>query len=331
MIASIRFQNFRVLRDATLPLSPFTLIVGPNGSGKSTALQALQLLRDNPGFERIITAGSPLDGSTPVELALRWEKPHQGYVTHIRCLRQATKVWTNDSNGHRDDDSSLEETLRRTWVYALDAKAIAQPCTLQPQLVLREDGAGFAIVLDQLRDRFPERFEALNSELARLIPEFDRILFVTPRDGTRCFELRQREGHNAIPASDLSQGTLIALAILVLAYMPNPPSVIGLEEPDRAMHPRLLRDIRDALYRLSYPDKFGEKRQPVQVIATTHSPFFLDLFRDHPEEIVIANKVGQEAKFERLSDRPDINELLGDASLGDVWYSGILGGVPCEK
>jgi hypothetical protein len=69
----------------------------------------------------------------------------------------------------------------------------------------------------------------------------------------------------------------------------------------------------------------------VQVIATTHSPFFLDLFRDHLEEIVIANKIGQEAKFERLSDRPDINELLGDASLGDVWYSGILGGVPCEK
>ncbi|UCC30233.1 MAG: AAA family ATPase, partial [Phycisphaerales bacterium] len=42
MIESIHFKNFKVLRDTTLPLGPFTLIVGPNGSGKTTALQALQ-------------------------------------------------------------------------------------------------------------------------------------------------------------------------------------------------------------------------------------------------------------------------------------------------
>ncbi len=96
------------------------------------------------------------------------------------------------------------------------------------------------------------------------------------------------------------------------------------------MHPRLLRELRDALYRLSYPENFGETRDPVQVIATTHSPYFLDLFKDHPEEIVIAQKVGQDAKFERLSDREDIDEILQDANLGEVWYTGILGGVPSD-
>jgi len=75
----------------------------------------------------------------------------------------------------------------------------------------------------------------------------------------------------------------------------------------------------------------GEVRQPVQVLATTHSPYFLDLFRDHPEEIVIAHKVGQEARFERLSDKPAIAEMLGEAPLGEIWYSGILGGVPVES
>ena len=44
MITSVHFKNSKVLRDETLPLSPFTLIVGPNGSGKSTALQALQAI-----------------------------------------------------------------------------------------------------------------------------------------------------------------------------------------------------------------------------------------------------------------------------------------------
>ena len=164
--------------------------------------------------------------------------------------------------------------------------------------------------------------------MGRWLPEFDRILFDTPGNGRRGLVLRTREGHFQIEASDISQGTLLALAILTLAYVPHPPSVVCLEEPDRGIHPRLLREVQDAMYRLSYPENYGEKRNPVQVIATTHSPYFLDLFKDHPEEVVIADKLGLDVRFERLSDRPDIDEILGDTQLGDAWYSGVLGGVP---
>ncbi len=82
------------------------------------------------------------------------------------------------------------------------------------------------------------------------------------------------------------------------------------------------------MYRLCYPEEYGEKREPVQVIATTHSPYFLDLYKDHPEEIVIAHKDEQGVHFERLSDKPNVDEFLQDAPLGEVWYSGVLGGVP---
>ena len=186
-------------------------------------------------------------------------------------------------------------------------------------------------VVERLRDRNPERFEALNAELGRWLPEFDRFLFDVPSVNQKVFFLRTRDGHHPIPAADLSQGTLFALAMLTLAYLPDPPSLIGLEEPDHGIHPRLLRRVQDALYRLCYPENFGEKREPVQVVATTHSPYFLDLFKDHPEEIVIAHKLEREARFERLSDQPNIEEILSGAPLGDVWYSGILGGVPVEQ
>jgi AAA15 family ATPase/GTPase len=85
------------------------------------------------------------------------------------------------------------------------------------------------------------------------------------------------------------------------------------------------------MYRLAYPESVGEKRQPAQVIATTHSPYMLDLFRDHADEIVIAQKAQGNVKFERLSDRLDLDEILQDTHLGDAWYSGILGGVPADK
>jgi predicted ATPase len=234
-------------------------------------------------------------------------------------------LWVRSRGG---ETQKVRESLSRIRIFSFDPKAIAQDDVLYPNVELQPSGQYLAVVLDRLRDQHPERFESLNRELNRWLPEFNRILFDTPNQGSRRLVLRTCEGAYKIKAKDLSQGTLIALAVLTLAYLADPPSVVCLEEPDHGLHPRLLRDVRDAIYRLAYPESAGEKRDPVQVVATTHNPYFLDLFREHPEEIVIAEKVGLEAKFSRLSDRSDLNEILGDAHLGDVWYSGVLGGVP---
>jgi predicted ATPase len=222
----------------------------------------------------------------------------------------------------------LDNILSAIRIFSFDAPSIAAPTPLEPNMTLGSNGRNLAGVLHQLRDAEPERFNALNEELARWLPEFEQILFETHSGGHQGFLLRTSEGHHKIRASELSQGTLIALAMLTLAYIPDPPPIVCLEEPDRGIHPRLLREVQDAMYRLSYPENYGEKRDPVQVIATTHSPYFLDLFKDHPEEVVIADKLGLDVRFERLSDRPDIDEILGDTQLGDAWYSGVLGGVP---
>jgi energy-coupling factor transporter ATP-binding protein EcfA2 len=109
------------------------------------------------------------------------------------------------------------------------------------------------------------------------------------------------------------------------------PEFDRVEEPDRGIHPRLLRRVQDAIYRLSHPESCGEEREPVQVIATTHSPYFVDLFKDHPEEIIICERVGQEVQFKRVSDLPNMDEILSSAPLGEIWYSGILGGVPTKS
>lgn len=334
MIESVEFQNFKVLRQTTLPLGKFTLMVGPNGSGKSTALQALNLVA-NPGainFHQVSTAG--LSEGDAVSLLLRWGTPHQGVMTRVRWVPGGYEGPTHTRSGSTLSISETQVLMTKVSgarIYSLDARAIAAPVRLEPGIHLRHDGGLLAGVLDLLRDRDPERFEALNEELGRWLHEFDHILFETPASGNRSVLLRAREKGHAIKAVDLSQGTLLALAILTLAYLPDPPSIVCFEEPDRGIHPRLLRDVRDALYRLSYPETFDEKREPTQVVATTHSPYFLELFKDHPEEIVIAKKDGLEASFERLSDLPDLRELLEDAHLGDVWYSGVLGGVPSDR
>lgn len=327
MIKAIRFKNFKALRDTELPLGRVTIIVGANGTGKSTALEAIRL----PHTALTPTVGLQGTAEAEVAISVEWDGlPDGGETCKFAKVGDIARSYHSHSKGDKFD-GQLISILEASRVYSLDAQAIAKPVRLYPTMELSADGAGLAGVLDRLRDDHPERFEAVNEELARWLPEFDRILFDTPGEGLRAVKLRTQTDQQAIPAANLSQGTLIALALLTLAYLPDPPPIIGLEEPDRGIHPRLLRQVQDAMYRLAYPESVGEQRPPVQVVATTHSPYMLDLFRDHPEEVVIADKAEGNVRFTRLSDMPNSKEILGDASLGEVWYTGILGGVPTNR
>ena len=321
VIESVRFTNFKVLRNATLPLSPLTVIVGPNGSGKSTALAALQFVA-NPGAKDYANLRSLGVAADFVEIKINWAQRLGGGDYRVR--------WSPGSiRADGSNTAPASKQLSGLHIYTFMPEALAGRVNLQPHAVLGATGGGLANVLDRMRDHQPERFEALNEELRRCLPEFDRILFDTPDMGQREFVLKTVGGHR-IGAADLSHGTLFLFAMLTIAHSAELQPIICIEEPDRGVHPRLLREVQDALYRVAYPEKCGEKRDPTQVIATTHSPYFVDLYRDHPEEVVIAHKRRGGGEFERLSDRPDLRDILGSGSLGEVWFSGILGGVPSE-
>jgi predicted ATPase len=334
MLQAIHFKNVKALRDTALPLGRFTLLLGPNGSGKSTVLQTLKYLStpSTPGARSLLSVGA--DPSAEVSVVVDTDPKEAFGITEFAVQWGAngqTKWAFSTSAGPVRGDaesSQLTAKLSTLRVYSLDGTAIIQAVQLQPQMELGSNGSGLAGVLEKLRDEEPERFEALNKETSHWLPEYDRILLDTPQAGQKAFLMRTQVGRHKIPAGRLSQGTVLALAMLTLAYLPNPPALIGLEEPDRGLHPRLLRDLRDALYRLSHPESCGESRPPVQVIVTTHSPYMLDLYRDHPEEVVLAEKQGLDVRFKRLADMPHFEEILGDAPLSEVWYSGILGGVP---
>ena len=138
------------------------------------------------------------------------------------------------SNQEGHDTNRILAQLASFRLFQFDPDLIAQPCRLEPTPELNEDGSNLAVVLDGLRDSHPERFDALNQELGRWLPEFDRILFETPSTGVRAFlPIRTRVGRHPIRATHLSQGTLIALAFLTIAYLPQPPAIVCFEEPER--------------------------------------------------------------------------------------------------
>lgn len=330
VVSSVTFRNFKALRNASVRLEPFNLVLGPNGSGKTSLIEALLHLRTLARLEAS-TAPAKADPDGNPDMIFRFSPPHNAIQVRLSCVDatscNALHVTPPDAPGW----PTLREEIVRIRSFAFDHDAMSQPTPLNDGTELSGDGANLAAVLANWRENSPDAYAAFSAEALRLFPEYADFFLQSHPDGrvSPAFTLIGNVG--VVDAENLSQGTLHVLAVLALAYAPRPPSVICIEEIDRGVHPRMLREIRDAFYRLSYPETGGLKRPPVQVIATTHSPYLLDLFRDHPEEIVLTQKHGREARFERLSDRADLAGLLEEGSLGDLWFSGILGGVPEVK
>jgi predicted ATPase len=329
LLKAIRFQNYRAFREATLPLNPLTLLIGPNGSGKTSALSAIKTFAgaangQHPTAHTLMPVGIESSPTSVPSLQATWDN---GPAT--RLLWPFGRSSEMGPSGNPEADAHIAH-LKGGRLFAFDPIQIAAPVPLTKTLEVHENGSGLPAVLTTLQDQWPERFEALNHDLRRWLPEFNRVLFDTPSQGTRAIALRTAEGGHSVPTTKLSAGTLLSLSLLTIAHVPSPPTIIGLEEPDYGIHPRLLRELKESLLRLTDPSAFGDQRTPVQVILTTHSPYLVDLFRDELDSVVVTRKMGLYSTFTRMIDLPHAAEIVKDASLGEAWYSGILGGVPVE-
>jgi hypothetical protein len=308
MIASVAFRNFKALRSARLRLTPFNLVVGPNGSGKTSLIEAILRLR---ALARLpLAAGSAIEPAGPPaprparpsslaggavragtpaaalerdgpEMTFGFAPPHEAVEARISCVSDVACDLLRVTAPSPEAWAEVKGKLERARGYLWDHYAMAAPAPAGQGRELNSNGANLAAVLAERQRRRPAAYARFEAEAVRVLPEFTGFSFRPESDDT--VELLGRFGDTGehVSAENLSQGSLYTLAFLALSFDPDPPAIVCCEEVDRGIHPRLLREIRDALYRLSYPSGEGSLRPAVQVIATSHSPYLLDLFRDH--------------------------------------------------
>jgi predicted ATPase len=82
------------------------------------------------------------------------------------------------------------------------------------------------------------------------------------------------------------------LCLLAILCDPEPPPLIGIEEPELGLHPDLLPKVADLLRRAALR---------TQLIVTTHSDILIDALSDLPESIVITEKHDGQTSMTRLS------------------------------
>ncbi len=333
MISAVHFKNFKALRSTAVRLEPFNLLIGPSGSGKTSLIEALLRLRYLAGQATAPGPTSALAFLNGPQIEFHFHPPFQNVRVTLGCQADELschrlRVDHPPGLAGAGQWAELRTQLQGIRAYLLDHQAMGAPGLRSAGTELAANASNLAAVLAQRAQQAPVAFAHLVTDFCRIMPEFSGFDFRGVGEGHVELRAALRDSPERLSCENLSQGTLYLLAILTLAHDPQPPTLVCLEEADRGVHPRLLREVRDALYRLSYPVATETPRPVVQVVATTHAPYLLDLFRDHPSEIVLAHKQGNAASFERLTDRPDVLELMRETNLGDLWYSGILGGIP---
>ena len=193
------------------------------------------------------------------------------------------------------------------------------PLPVRRELQLQSFGANFSVVLHVLQSEYPDRFKEIEDILKSAVPELKELSTgLTAHEAGQTFvRILEKSLATPIPAMSMSDGTLRFLGCLAALYSPASPPLICFEEPENYVHPRLLELMVDLLKGAS---------EKTQVLINTHSPYLVD-FLD-PSDLFIVEKVNGETQVKRAEDKKGIKEALKNLGLGEMWYSGGLGGVP---
>ena len=132
-------------------------------------------------------------------------------------------------------------------------------------------GEDLAVFLNTVKAEEPQLFDSVVGEFTAMIPRFDGIQINVNDLGD--VELRLTERGVAMPARVLSDGTLRALGLAALTAVVEPPALVGIEEPETGLHPRLIPMIAQMLETRS---RFFDGLH-TQHIVTTRDPFLPDL------------------------------------------------------
>jgi len=178
------------------------------------------------------------------------------------------------------------------------------------------DGSNLPWVVHAL-DTQPEGLQTKRNWVAHLATTLDDLEDVEtcekPEDRSRYIQLKYRSGLVA-PSWLLSDGTLCMLALTLLAYAPNPPKVVLIEEPENGIHPKAIETVMQSLSSV----------YDAQVLCATHSPVALSGLRSH--QVLCFGKDGEGAvDIVRGSEHPRLREWKSALNLGELFAIGVLG------
>ena len=174
-----------------------------------------------------------------------------------------------------DEFRPAYDALTKMRMYKFDPDYIRRPQTPESSDFLHApDGHNLAGVLWSLEKDHPKRFKRIQDYLRAVVPEIEHVGRIPVRIVNReTIQFIQHAPGRTSPrkftAINMSDGTLRSLAVLtaLLQGGDTAPTLVGIEEPEIALHPAASEVLWDAI---------KEATERTQVMVTTHSSDLLD-------------------------------------------------------
>ena len=186
------------------------------------------------------------------------------------------------------------DALTGMGFYNLNPKLMRDPQKPQDGRMLNSVGENIVSVIGHLERVAPQNLALIENYLQTVVPMMHGLKR-KQMGPLETLEFRQEVAGSQtpwrFPAQNMSDGTLRALGVLTALFQGNQdfaPSLIGIEDPETALHPAASAALREALTKAS---------ATTQVMVTSHSPDLLDDRSIPPEYILAVMSEGGETRI----------------------------------
>ena len=178
---------------------------------------------------------------------------------------------------------------------------------------LSPTGSNLPNVIQYLSEQHPDRLKEIFETLRQRVPRIERVAAEVLPDSRLLLLVKDAPFSTPVLSRFASDGTLKMLAYLTLLYDPQPPQLVGIEEPENFLHPRLLPKLAE---------ECQQAADRAQLIVTTHSPFFINPLTPREVRVLYRAEDGYTCA-RRVEEMPGIAAFLQQgASLGELWMEG---------
>ncbi|MEW6657164.1 MAG: AAA family ATPase [Thermodesulfobacteriota bacterium] len=292
------------------PLITYHLAIGEKHKGPYVAEEWLQWRRKWPGapfkflnFQegtgKVVTGEIPDEQDERIEERL--DSPELIAVNTLGQFAKHPRV------------SALRRFITGWYLSYLTAEDPRGTPEAGPQERLSATGDNLPNVIQYLKEQHSDRLDHILKILSERVPRLEKVEADMMPDGRLLLQIKDAPFDRPILAKFASDGTLKMLAYLILLYDPDPPQLIGIEEPENYLHPRLLPELAEECRNVT---------ERTQLMVTTHSPFLVNGLRSKELWVLYRDEKGY-TKAGRAYDMPNIQKFMeSGAKLGHLWMEG---------
>jgi ABC-type branched-subunit amino acid transport system ATPase component len=209
----------------------------------------------------------------------------------------------------------LDRFFDRIAVYDIDPKLPKKGAVITGKRELESDGGNLALVLKKIIDD-PEKKRKFSNLLRDTLPFVEEFSVQKFMDVSLILTLRERYAKSRdLPASSLSDGTIIIFALIIALYFEDKPFII-IEEPVGHIHPFLVARIMGMM---------KEASAKKQIMVTTHSAEVVK-HASLDDILLISRDSGGYSVVSRPADKEEVRTFLeNEIGIEELYLQNLLG------